>query len=391
MKKIDSKILPVYIFMIFYVIFSTFVSFGKSVEVYTYIINPIVWGILFILCFIYYKNNPLRFRAKNDKVQTIFIFILLYLIIYFSLGLFFGYQRSPYSHSLNGYIKNFIAFFMVVFFREFIRSIFMNNCSKSKLIYAITILLFILVEINFNTLSSAFLSGAEAFKYCCSVLIPLIVKNLLLSYLVVISGHRASMAYTLPLVFSNIILPIFPALDWFMIALCELLLCLCIFINVSRIHEKKTLHLSKRILRKSSPFKKIPTIVLVLLFVLFVAGFFKYVPVAVMSNSMYDLIERGDVVIVSKLSQDELYVLKVGDIIQYKLDNSFVIHRIIHIDKKNGNLIFTTKGDNNSAPDNKKVTESQIIGIVKLKVPKVGYPSVFLNEFFQKTKPDVET
>ena len=343
MKKIDSKILPVYIFMIFYVIFSTFVSFGKSVEVYTYIINPIVWGILFILCFIYYKNNPLRFRAKNDKVQTIFIFILLYLIIYFSLGLFFGYQRSPYSHSLNGYIKNFIAFFMVVFFREFIRSIFMNNCSKSKLIYAITILLFILVEINFNTLSSAFLSGAEAFKYCCSVLIPLIVKNLLLSYLVVISGYRASMAYTLPLVFFNIILPIFPALDWFMIALCELLLCLCIFINVSRIHEKKTLHLSKRILRKSSPFKKIPTIVLVLLFVLFVAGFFKYVPVAVMSNSMYDLIERGDAVIVSKLSQDELHVLKVGDIIQYKLDNSFVIHRIIHIDKKNGNLIFTTK------------------------------------------------
>lgn len=391
MKKLDSKILFIYILMSIYIVLSSFISFSKSIEVFTYIINPIVWFIIFIVCLMFYKDNPNRFKAKTDKIQTVFILILLYLIIYFVSGLFLGYKRSPYSHTLIGYFKNLIAFFAVVIFREFCRSVFINNCSKSRFIYFLTTVLFILVELNFNTFKLSLTSGAEAFKYSCSVLIPLIFKNVLLTYLVITAGYGASMAYTLPIAFASIVLPIFPALDWFMIALCELLLCLVVFINVNRIHEQKTLRLSKRILRKSSPYKKIPAIGIVILFALFVAGFFKYMPIAVMSNSMKELIERGDVVIVYKLNETEIKNLKVGDIIEYRLSNASVVHRIIKIEKDNRNILFTTKGDNNSAPDNKKVTEAQVSGIVKAKIPKIGYPSVLLNEFFQKTKPDVET
>jgi hypothetical protein len=47
-------------------------------------------------------------------------------------------------------------------------------------------------------------------------------------------------------------------------------------------------------------------------------------------------------------------------------------------------LLFTTKGDNLDHNDVKKVTERQIVGIIKKIVPKCGYPSVWFYEFLSK-------
>ena len=390
MKKLDSKIFALYVVVITYILFSSFILIGNYKSNFTYMINPICWAIILVIGLLLTKDDNTRFKAKTDKVQVVFITMLVYLIIYFLSGLFLGYQRSPYSHTLIGYVKNFIAFFGVIICREFIRSIFINNCGKSKFLYFITTLVFILIEINFTSFISSFVSGAEIFKYFCSTFFPLVIKNILLTYLVIMGGCQTSLAYMLPLSFADIVLPVFPALDWFIIALYEMLLVLTTFVTVNHVHEEKTLRESRRTLRKGSPYKMIPWVGIIVVFVCFVAGFFRYMPVAVMSNSMYDVIERGDVVIISKLNEEELKTLKVGDIIEYKLDNSVVVHRITKIENNNNELLFTTKGDHNTAPDRKKVKEEQIVGRVRYKIPKIGYPAVLLNEFFQRTKPDVE-
>ena len=62
----------------------------------------------------------------------------------------------------------------------------------------------------------------------------------------------------------------------------------------------------------------------------------------VLSGSMEDTLHIGDNIIVKK-SND----YKVGDIITYKLDNSYITHRIVKID---GDMI-TTKGDANDTED----------------------------------------
>ena len=49
-------------------------------------------------------------------------------------------------------------------------------------------------------------------------------------------------------------------------------------------------------------------------------------------------------------------------------------------------------GDNNNAPDIKKVDEDQILGKVIFTIPKIGYPSIWLNDFFTNNKKiNVET
>lgn len=47
---------------------------------------------------------------------------------------------------------------------------------------------------------------------------------------------------------------------------------------------------------------------------------------------------------------------------------------------KNGEYFIYTKGDANSNYDEYKITKDMIIGVVKFKIPLLGYPTVLLNE-----------
>ena len=48
--------------------------------------------------------------------------------------------------------------------------------------------------------------------------------------------------------------------------------------------------------------------------------------------------------------------------------------------KKDKTIIIYTKGDANNDIDGWKVTPDMIIGIVKKKVPAIGFPTIWLNE-----------
>ena len=114
---------------------------------------------------------------------------------------------------------------------------------------------------------------------------------------------------------------------------------------------------------------------------LFVAGVFKYQPVAVLTYSMVPTFTRGDVVVINKLSDLEKSNLKVGDIIQYKRKDTMVIHRIIDIVDDNDERGYILQGDNNNSEDPFIVYDNQIVGKEIFSIPKLGYPSVWLSEF----------
>lgn len=391
MIKISLRTILIYLIAILYTVFVSILFIDDIVSGYNLIINPIFWIALFGLSVYLFKDSKTRIKLKKDKVQTIFIIILMYLIFYFISGLFFGYSRSPYSHSILGIIQNLWSFVIIIIFQEYVRHILANNCSKRKLFYVLTTLLFILIEINFYNFENNFISGESSFKYVSSILLPIIVRNMLFTYLTLECGFESVLAYRMPIMFANIILPIFPDLNWFIIALYELVLPFVCFIVINYMHTKKQERISRRRIRKQNPIKNIPFILVLFLFVGFVAGLFKYMPIAVMSNSMSNVINRGDMVVVEKLSKKEAKNLKVQDIIEYNLDGDVIIHRIIEVQKqKDGTVRFITMGDNNTAPDNKPVKQDQVMGKVKFKVSYIGYPVVYLNDFFEKTKPDVE-
>ena len=95
-----------------------------------------------------------------------------------------------------------------------------------------------------------------------------------------------------------------------------------------------------------------------------------------MSGSAEDHIEVGDLIFVGKA---EAARLKQGDVIAFMEGDVVVTHRIVEVGRDEaGKLSFITKGDANNSIDLRPVSEENLVGIYKFRIPKVGDFALFL-------------
>ncbi len=92
---------------------------------------------------------------------------------------------------------------------------------------------------------------------------------------------------------------------------------------------------------------------------------------------------KGDIILLLGSDPNDL---EVGDIIVFNKGQPYpIIHRLIDINNKGESLIFTTKGDHNSASGSidKGITEDMIIGKAVLKIPFIGYVKILAVDFLK--------
>lgn len=101
----------------------------------------------------------------------------------------------------------------------------------------------------------------------------------------------------------------------------------------------------------------------------------------IISGSMEPNVDIYDVVIAVEHDIDKI---KIGDIITFisTWDLNYgvtVTHRVVGISKTTtGEILLTTKGDNNQQPDGAKVTQSNLVGKVVGRLPQLGRLQFFL-------------
>jgi len=102
-------------------------------------------------------------------------------------------------------------------------------------------------------------------------------------------------------------------------------------------------------------------------------------PMIVLTDSMYPVIESGDLIICNTAEAEEI---AEGDVISFydPMGNgtSVVTHRVMEIVTEDGALSFRTKGDNNNAEDQVLVPADSLIGIYQTRIPKVGHVAMFM-------------
>lgn len=359
-------------FLLFYFLFFFFdISFS--------FFNFLFYGLLFLIFILLFRDKKLIRNYHKEFSQTVFIISIIYFIIYYILGLIIGYSYNVYSTSFIGILRNIIVIVVPLLFREEVRSRFLFLNKKKFGIFFIT-LLFIILEL-FSSTFFTYSNNEELFINFFSVFLPIVLENILLTYLAYIGIRGTVYAYFIPMLISRYFIPITLDVDWFFALLFQLILVVVIFYvsfneylwKEKRIYSYKT--------NKTNSVVYLFGVVLIVSFGLFVAGVFKYRPVAILTYSMEPIFTRGDAVIVEKLDDDEKNKLKKGDIIQYQVDKTVVVHRIIKVKKEDNKKVYILKGDNNNAKDPKPVYMEQIMGKVLFSIPKVGYPSVWLSEF----------
>lgn len=376
-----KKNLIIYGILALYLLFNIFVIIPNRSEMnlYNELINPLMWIVMCVVAIFLGKDSGLRVRSGVNKTQSLLIVLIIYIILYFLSGLIFGFERTPYSKDILSVLLNLWSFGSIIILQEYVRLQLVKNGNKKMYSLILTTLVFFVLNLNYSNFLDNFTDFKTIFIYVSSVLLPAIAESAILTYLVYTSGVKASIIYRLFVTIPPFLIPIVPSLDWFVTAVVGVVLPLAVYIYINYVNVVKNERLSRGERKRYSPVVYIPVFALIAVFAAFVMGLFKYQPVAVLSGSMSPTFNRGDAVIINKLTKQEKNELKKGDIIQFISGTRYVVHRIYKVtNDEYGNKAFITKGDHNNAPDSDQVSLDNVIGKVSFSVPLIGYPSVWL-------------
>ena len=360
--------------IIVYVFITTNLIISNS-EIYTNFINPIFWGGMIIYLIIDKKKNYIRFSKNKKYFKYMVIISCLHVAVYLYLGLILGFSEKTDNY-------NFISTLIPIIGIEVTRNVLAVRNKNNKLVLTFITILFVLVDLKYNILVNIYPHKEEFFYYICKTILPLIACNSLYTYLTLKGSFFIPLIYELSKTLITQIFPISSNVDWFIIATMGIL---CPIIIYALFRYKLTNNKEDIRKKKENSHHKISftiTLLFCINLVFFMIGIFKYEPITILSNSMKPNFERGDVIIFKKLNDSELTQIPINQIIVYSIGKQNVAHRIIDKIETNNTVMYKTKGDSNNVADNLLVQTNQIKGKCVFNIKYIGFPTVWLYEYF---------
>lgn len=105
-----------------------------------------------------------------------------------------------------------------------------------------------------------------------------------------------------------------------------------------------------------------------------------YIPMIILTDSMYPEIESGDLIIINK---NDIKNIKPNDIITFfdpkELTKYTTTHRVVEVLEESGKKMYKTKGDSNNTLDKELVPKDKIIGVYKTRIKGLGKFSIFMS------------
>lgn len=374
MKRTKIETMIIFAILILYYVLSQ-IYFIKMGSIYTMVINPLFWILLCVALKIYIKKTYAVAKLKKEIIDYTLIAVLGYIIVYLISGLFVSFGKNPNSATLKGLIINFWITGSVILSREYVRYLIVNNTYEKQKKKVGIALIIIMTLLEVKTLNLSDLNFYYVFKKIASEFLPVLSKNILFTYMAYCKNYIAAICYDLLIYLVLWLSPILPNMTWFMIAIIDIATPIILLLYIRYIKQKKDYFKSKEGVRDTEPKSVIILVIIVILAIWFALGVFPIKPIAIATGSMSPQINIGDVAIIKKCGPNDV---EVGDIIEYKMPDFTVVHRIVEIKQENGRYYFATKGDSNDSRDKNLVTEDQLIGKCLFKIRYLGYPAIWI-------------
>ncbi len=355
-----------------------------SINVKTYVIQPLIWGgLACLILFLFPKYRPAAKPSRRNRIIKLALVIGLFQIILYTIGgLFSGFGQSPYSFSPKGIVTNIFFTGSALIGIEVSRAWLINRMGKHHIFWSLAFvtLLYTLLDISIIRLTS-FNSGIETITFLGSVLLPALVASLLATMLARLSGPLPAIAYMGILQAFWWFCPILPDLQWTFKGLIGTLVPITGIVIINSFYSSSLIGVKpKKRATGRFPVGWLVTAVTALLLVWFSVGLFPFRPTLVLSGSMRPEIEVGDVLISTDVEAD---AIKVGDIIQFiNKDEVIIMHRVVGFVETDGPDYFITKGDDNDSPDIEPVNPDNVLGKVVYNIPKIGWIGISIKELF---------
>ncbi len=377
-EEISKKIKKMLIILdIIFVIFISFTFLLKSKI--TSILYPLCVSFLMLISFYsivflgYRKNKRNKYK---DKMNNKFIlFSIIYLVIIYIIG-------NATSYVNNTSIINGVYLILLMILMEITRYIVLSKCTlKSNQQYIFT---FILILFDIFILSNIYLNNMNSITELFTIIVTAIIKNIILSYTTTKYGFYPCFTYYFVSTVMPLSAPIYPNLGSYLNLVFFIMYSALLAYNITQPIHKNEEEKNEKYNKGFGYYAERLLLIFVIFIIFLVSGNFKYSLSAVASDSMYPELKRGDAIILEKADEENIDRLEKGMIVAFYQDEQVITHRILSIDEEDGIEYITTKGDNNTTKDVTKKKKDDIIGIVKFKIPYLGYPSVEISDIKNK-------
>lgn len=348
------------------------VSFSCLILLYflrnTSYVRPITLSFLMVLLFVsiiffgYRKDRNNSIKIKN--FLEVSIILLIYLTIIYSLGMKVNFVKHIYNLAK---LEESIYLFASLIVIELLRYNIYSKNINDKEEHLINILFFSLLEILVVN-NYCFLENI------ITISILSIEKNVLLNFNCK-NGYKINLLYVLLIELLPNILS-YPNLSEYLYMIFLTIINAILIIIVLKPNRKKEMETANNFKKGFLVVLEVFLVFMVIIVISLVSGLLKYSLSSIASNSMYPSLKKGDAIIIEKLSDEEKKKITVGDIIVFQDGGHIITHRVVEV--REG--IYITKGDNNNTKDMSKKTKNDVIGIVRMRIPFLGYPSVVVSE-----------
>ncbi len=332
---------------------------------------------------------PLWIKKRNilsiNKKQILLIMTvmgLVYVMVYYLTGLFFGFGQNPYRLTPGNFFKFTLPVAAIVVFTEIIR--FVVVAQDNKLASALCYLACVAADLLIYSAVPAVTSYARFMTMVAGTLFPALIANLLYNYLSKRYGMYPNLVFRLLITLHAYIFPVTSAIAEPLLHFFEMLMYIGIYVFVDTLYERRR----RYALGNPSPFwrwmSRILTVLVILIMVgvvMLVSNHFTYGAYVVATGSMTGELNKGDVAIFERYEDQPLVE---GQVVVFKEGKNAVIHRIVDIKIINGLARYYTKGDANENEDTGYRTDGDIVGLVNYRLPFFGYPTLWLRSLFRR-------
>ena len=346
-----------------------------------------ITGILLLLIFLTalllgFDRSKKRF--EKDIILILLISCITYYVILYLSGLFFGFNYNVYNLNLISIIKNILPTIFMIILCEVCRFMINTKIKENRFLLCLSFVFFFLVDTSIVFSKIHFHDLATYIDSISLYIIPSISKNVLLTYLTTKSSYKTQITYRLIKEIPIFLVPIVPNLGNYLQAICELSIPVIVLILINNFYKKLPINQENIKSRKSHKLLYVCTLLVLGVVISLTSGLFSHQAIVIASGSMQPHLDRGDVVIVKKLKEEEKRDLNIGDILVFKREDKIIVHRIYKKYDSGNEVFFETKGDHNDNPDGYLIEVSDIVGTTHIKIKYIGLPTVYLYDLFNE-------
>lgn len=354
----------------------------------TYTTSAIILTVSMLIVKSLLKKKNTKSLYQKQVFYLMFGFAIIYLALFFFIGILKNdFLRQPVTFEFKTLYRFIIPISISIITSEIMRSIllyqegtiriknFQGDISKI-LTFVNMVLIDVLIYIGVYDLTSY-----EQFSAALGIVIFASIScNLFYNYTSKRYGMFGIIVYRMITILYTYIIPITPNIHIYLKSFFRTVYPYFLYLILEKTFSKTDFVVSYTTRRRN--FIEITAIVITMTFItMLVSCEFKYGLLVVGSKSMTGTINMGDAIIFEQYKKQPI---RNGQIIIFKSDGLQYVHRVIDIKDINGEIRYYTKGDANEKEDKGYITKKDIVGLTKLRIVGIGWPSLWFRDLFKK-------